>query len=176
MPSRSARAWSAARRQPLSRRLSAARAAPNTLCGRVAFRRSTCGFVAGRTPATQPQARASWDVAFAAVSALPPVPVQRAPRRAVVMPPGRFPRPPGSRVTSPARRRHPSPHVQRASAERPSPWGSYSRYICFRKGVQGDFGVSAESGRFISRTSVSFASPQSPFLPVKPSSLLTPWA
>src|SRR5665213_3833556 len=33
-----------------------------------------------------------------------PVPVQRAPRGGVIMPPGRFPGPPGSKVTSLARR------------------------------------------------------------------------
>ena len=41
--------------------------------------------------ATQLQVRASWDAALAAVSRLRPIPVQRAPRRAVVMPPGRSP-------------------------------------------------------------------------------------
>jgi hypothetical protein len=44
--------------------------------------------------AAQLQARASWDVASSAVSRLRPVPVQRAPRRGVIVPPGRIPEPP----------------------------------------------------------------------------------
>ncbi len=39
----------------------------------------------------------------AAVSAPSPVPVQRAPRRGVIVPPGRVPEPPGSRFAKPAR-------------------------------------------------------------------------
>ena len=45
-------------------------------------------------PQHRPQVRASWDAALDAVSGLQPVPVQRTLRRAVLMPPGRFPGPP----------------------------------------------------------------------------------
>ena len=54
-----------------------------------------------RTNATaQLRLRASWDVAPTGVTHLPPVPVQRAPRRPVIMPAGRIPEAARSRVAS----------------------------------------------------------------------------
>ena len=64
----------------------------------------------------QPQARASWDLAPTGVTRLRPVPAQRAPRSAVVMPHGRGP--------GAARARG---HEPRAQAPRPLPFSRTSQ-------------------------------------------------
>jgi hypothetical protein len=86
---RSERVWRAKRRcrTPTVRAFTA-----NQRRTRGAYRRATSGDFCLRV-------RVSWDEATG------PVPVQRAPRRGAVVPPDRVPKPPGSGVTSPARRR-----------------------------------------------------------------------
>jgi hypothetical protein len=54
-----------------------------------AFHRATC--LGEPTPTAQLRLRASWDVALTGVTHLQPVPVQRVPRRPVIMPAGRIP-------------------------------------------------------------------------------------
>jgi hypothetical protein len=49
-----------------------------------------------------------------------PIPVQRAPRGGVIVPPGRFPEPPGAAVTSRSSRRRIRPHLQSVPRRRPS--------------------------------------------------------
>ena len=73
---------------------------------RRASRRSTAATFGSRV-------RVSRDEAFA------PVPVQRAPRGGVLVPPDRVPRPPGGGVTSPARKRRTLFHLRNVSRRRP---------------------------------------------------------
>jgi hypothetical protein len=67
----------------LRQRASGERLAPAGAPSAASFRRVLAAY--------RPQSRASWDEAPAAVSRLQPVPVQPAPGRAVLMPPGRGP-------------------------------------------------------------------------------------
>jgi hypothetical protein len=69
-----------------------------------AFRRGSC--LGERTPPLS-SSRASWDVALTGVTRLPPIPVQRAPRRPVIVPAGRCPKPPGSGLQIRPRAPHP---------------------------------------------------------------------
>jgi hypothetical protein len=57
----------------------------------LACRRSTAALAAANQRRRSAPARASWDAAFAGVSCISPVPVQRASRRPVMVPAGRFP-------------------------------------------------------------------------------------
>src|SRR5665647_99868 len=75
----------------------------------------------GEAPLGAPQAAISVPgSAFPGTRHFKPVPVQRAPRGGVLMPPDRLPRPPGSGVTSPARRRRIRLHPRNVSRRRPS--------------------------------------------------------
>ena len=89
---------------------------------RSASRRSTCG--------SRPGFRRDTGAGSALPGTRPsrPVPVQRAPRRGVVMPPGRFPGPPGTGVTKPRRRRRAPSHLRPVSGRRPSMDGMGNRY------------------------------------------------
>src|SRR5580693_10202627 len=69
-----------------------------------AFHRGSC--IGERTPPLS-SSRASWDPALTGVTRLPPIPVQRAPRRPVIVPAGRCPKPPGSGVQIRPRAPHP---------------------------------------------------------------------
>jgi hypothetical protein len=69
-----------------------------------AFHRGSC--VGERTPPLS-SSRASWDAALTGVTRLPPIPVQRAPRRPVIVPAGRCPEPPGSGLQIRPREPHP---------------------------------------------------------------------
>ena len=76
--------------------------------GALASRRFTAALATGCDPDDSAPGRASWDPASRGRYPLSPVPVQRAPRRPVVMPDGRCPGPPGSGVTTPRPR---APHL-----------------------------------------------------------------
>jgi len=67
------------------------------------------GFARRLSPATPAPGPRSWDVAFDGRYPARHVPVQRAPRRAVMMPPGGNPGPAGSGGHDPARRHRTSP-------------------------------------------------------------------
>src|SRR5580700_119077 len=69
-----------------------------------AFHRGSC--LGERTPPLS-SSRASWDPALTGVTRLPPIPVQRAPRRPVIVPAGRCPKPPGSGLQIRPRAPHP---------------------------------------------------------------------
>jgi hypothetical protein len=69
-----------------------------------AFHRGSC--IGERTPPLS-SSRASWDAALTGVTRLPPIPVQRAPRRPVIVPAGRCPEPPGSGLQIRPRAPHP---------------------------------------------------------------------
>lgn len=64
--------------------------------GALACRRSTAALAAANQRRRSAPERASWDAAVAGVSCISPLPVQRAPRRPVMVPAGRFPEPPGN--------------------------------------------------------------------------------
>ena len=94
----------------------------STLCG------ARAPFAKGARPAAlhrgfrrgaRLQARASWDAASAPVRCLRPVPAQRAPRSAVVLPHGRGPERPGAAVTSRSSRRRILLHHPSAPRRRP---------------------------------------------------------
>ncbi len=69
-----------------------------------AFHRGSC--IGERTPPLS-SSRASWDVTLMGVTRLRPIPVQRAPRRPVIVPAGRCPKPPGSGLQIRPREPHP---------------------------------------------------------------------
>ena len=95
----------ARRRQVYASLLYAVRA-PHLLRGALASRRSAAALATPvATSIGSAPGRVSWDPALAGVTRLLPVPVQRAPRRPVVLPDQRCPGPPGCGVTNPARGR-----------------------------------------------------------------------
>ena len=93
-------------------------------------RRSTRGsrFPTRRQKA-QLQARASWDVASTAVTRLRPVPAQRAPRSAVVMPHGRGPGAARARGNEPRAQAPRPPPSQGVPIGSPAPRGEGKRNI-----------------------------------------------
>jgi hypothetical protein len=105
---------------PLSLRLSAG--AP--VCfGRVAFRRSTCGFsvLGAALPGEDGELLAL--LIQAAFAALRPRTRTAIPRQPVVVPADGYPRPPGAAVTSRSSGRRPSPAPGSVLQERPSRGG-----------------------------------------------------
>jgi hypothetical protein len=68
----------------------ASRACERAGRGALACRRSTAALAAANQRRRSAPARASWDAAFAGVSCISPVPVQRASRGPVMVPAGRF--------------------------------------------------------------------------------------